>query len=213
MGPIVTRPERRALYNLPVYTAKPRFRLWPLPALLALAAVAFVSACDNAGGDIQIRLSTPTPTPEPVSPTATPQPTSTPTPTPSPNVCGENPDPAPAALLQVQEPEPGTKVKSPLHVRGWGSEIGKQEIGVLVALINKDGDVEKTVSVPPQPRVGRVAAPGLKVTDNTRPFGADILTDDLELEEETPFCIWAFVETTESGVPKDIVQVPVIVVP
>jgi len=58
-----------------------------------------------------------------------------------------------------------------------------------------------------------VAAQGIHVTDNTRPFGADLLVEDLDIEEETPFCIWVFVETTASGIPKDIVQVPVIIVP
>jgi predicted small secreted protein len=189
-------------------------RMRPLPAI-AVAAVALVMACNTSGGgdDIDIRISSPTPTPIPASPTATATPTPKPTPTPGPNVCGRNPDPAPAAVLQVQAPEPGDKVKSPFHVRGWGSEIGNQDIGALVALVDKDGDVKKTVSVPPQPRQGRVAAPGIKVTENTRPFGADLLVDDLDITEETPFCIWAFVETTESGIPKDIVQVPVIIVP
>lgn len=187
---------------------------WPLLAIGAATVVCIGLACNEGNGgddDIGIRLSSPTPTPVPASPTVGPSPTPTPTPSPGPEVCGRNPDPAAASVLQVQDPKPEEKVKSPIHVRGWGSEIGADNRGVVVALVDRDASVKTTVEAPPQPRTGRVAAPGIKVTDNTRPFGADLLVTGLEAE--TRYCIWVFLETTSAGAAKQIVQVPVTVEP
>ena len=187
---------------------------WPFGVLLTVVAVSVGLACNNGDGTertVVITFATPTAT---SVPTATPTPAPTPTPTPTPlgaDVCGVNPDPAPVSVLQVQEPQPLEKVGNPIHVRGWGSRIGRENIGVAVALIDASGDPLPPLEVPPQPRAGRVAPPGLKITKNTTPFAADLLVDGLS--EETPFCIWVFSETTEEGVPKQVVQVPVTVSP
>ncbi len=187
--------------------------VWPL--LIPLGLVAMWLACNGSNGPVRtvdITLATPTPTPIP-TPTAvpTPSPTPTPTPTPTPDVCGANPDPAPPSLLQVEEPEPRTQVRLPFHVRGWGSTIGRDEMGVVVAVIDRDGGIVQVLDVPPHPRVNRIAPRGIENTDFLRPFAADILLTDLA--GPTPFCIWVFPETDEEGNPKGVLQIPVVVAP
>jgi hypothetical protein len=187
--------------------------LWLLMALLATAVVLLGLAC-NGGGDMEptivITFASPVPTPIP-TPTPTATPTPTPTPTPGPEICGVNPDPAPASVLQVQEPQPGQRVKNPFHVRGWGSEIGFEDRGVVVALVDVQGNPLPPLEAPPQPRASRVAPPGLEVTEFTRPFAVDILLSGLETA--VPYCLWVFLETTEEGIAKQVVQVPLIVTP
>jgi len=189
--------------------------VWPLGALLAAALTALAIACgggSDAERTIVIRLPTPTATAIPTAtPTLAPSPTPTRTSTPSPNVCGFNPDAAPPSLLQVQEPAPEAKVANPFHVRGWGSEIGFEDRGVVVAIINKDGDPVLSKDVKPESKAGRIAPPGLDTSGNPAPFATDILLTDLR--EQAPFCIWVFTETTEDGQPKHVVQVPVTVLP
>ncbi len=196
---------------MPVRKARIR-SWWPLGALLLAAAVASLAlACSGGGDSIEITFASPTATAEPEPPTPTPTPSPTATPTPTPDVCGPNPDPASAQVLQVEEPKPGDRVKSPFHVRGWGSEIGLDSNGVVVALVDAAGNPKPTLDAPPQPRTGRVAPPGLKVTANTAPFGVDLLVPNLT--SPTAFCVWAFASTDEQGNAKQVVQVPVIVAP
>lgn len=189
--------------------------VWPLGALLAAALVALAIACgggSDAERTIVIRLPTPTATAIPTAtPTLAPSPTPTRTSTPSPNVCGVNPDAAPPSLLQVQEPRPEAKVENPFHVRGWGSEIGFEDRGVVVAIINANGDPVLDKDVRPESKASRIAPPGLDTSGNPAPFATDILLTDLR--DQTPFCIWVFTETTEDGQPKHVVQVPVTVLP
>ncbi len=187
--------------------------LWPLMALLASAVVFLGLACNGSGDGertIGITLTSPTPTPI-TTPTLTPTPTPTPTPTASPKICGVNTDAVPPSVLPVQEPQPGQQVKNPFHVRGWGSEIGFEETGVVVALVDAQGNPLPPLEAPPQTRANRVAPPGLKVTEFTRPFAVDILLS--ELETDTSYCLWVFLETDEVGRPKGVVQVPVVVTP
>jgi hypothetical protein len=185
-----------------------------LVALLITAVMFLGLACNGGGGEeptIVITLTSPTATPI-STPTPSPTPTPTPTSTPSPNVCGVNPDPASPSVLQVEEPEPGQQVKNPFHVRGWGSSRVFHEIGMVVAVINADGELVRVmVDVPPQPRAHRALPRGLKNTDFTHPFAVDVLLTDLA--GSTPLCLWAFLETDEEGNPKQIVQVPVILTP
>ena len=199
---------------------KPRYVL-ALGAILAVALAALAIAC-SGGGDaertIVIRLPTATAISEvTTTPTVAPSPTPTRTPTPS-NVCGANPDAAPPSLLQVQEPAPEAKVANPFHVRGWGSEIAQDNRGVVVAVINAagvplpvGGDKDTSKDVPPEPKAGRIAPPGLTTTGHPAPFATDVLLTGLS--EQAPFCIWVFTETTEDGRPKSVVQVPITVLP
>ena len=188
-------------------------------ALLAAAAVLLGLACGgNGDGEQNIEISFSSPTPTPVTtPTATPTPLTSPSPTPLRNVCGSNPNPALVSELQVQEPQPDERVKSPLHVRGWGSEIALDNSGVVVAVIDVNGDPltlngdDTSKGVPPESRAGRIAAPGISVTEFTAPFATDILIEGLRAP--TPYCIWVFLATTPEGFPRKVVQVPVIVIP
>jgi hypothetical protein len=189
--------------------------VWPLGVVLAVALAALAIAC-NGGSDaektIVIRLPTPTATSIPtVTPTLAPSPTPSATPTAGPDVCGFNPDAAPPSLLQVQEPAPEAKVPNPFHVRGWGSEIGFEGRGVVVAIINKDGDPVVSKDVKPESKAGRIAPPGLETKGHPAPFATDILLTGLK--EQAPFCVWVFTETTAEGEPKHVVQVPITVLP
>ncbi len=195
---------------------------WPLGVLLAVVAVSVGLACngdDDTERNVVITLTSPTPITIP-TPTVTPTPTPAPTPTPTPlaDVCGVNPDPAPASVLQIQAPPPRERVTNPFHMRGWGSEIGFENTGVAVALIDAKGDpialdgagsISKNVA--PESRAGRVAPPGLTVTDFTAPFATDMLVQGLSTD--TPFCIWVFLGTTEEGIPKQVLQVPIVISP
>ena len=189
--------------------------VWPLGVILAAALAALAIACgggNDAERTIVIRLPTPTATSAPTAtPTLAPSPTATHTPTPGPNVCGFNPDPAPASVLQVQEPAPETKVPNPFHVRGWGSEIGFEDRGVVVAIINANGEPILDKDVRPESKAGRIAPPGLTTTGHPAPFATDILLTGLR--DQAPFCIWVFTETTDDGRPKNLVQVPITVLP
>ncbi|MCH7576367.1 MAG: hypothetical protein IH822_01010 [Chloroflexi bacterium] len=173
-------------------------------------------ACNGDGEPEQtivISFTTPTVVPTATS-TPTPDPTRTPTPTPTPNpdVCGVNPDPAPASLLQVQEPQPGENVRASFHLRGWGSTESFQQIGVGVAVINAGGDVVKVLDpVPAQPRAFRALPSGLENTDLSSPFAVDIQIPGLA--GPTSFCLWVFLDTDPEGLPKGVLQVPVLVTP
>src|SRR3990170_674390 len=196
--------------------------VWPLGVILAVALAALAIACgggSDAERTIDIRLPTATATSIPVAtPTIAPSPTPTRTPTPGPNVCSPNPDDAPPSLLQVQEPAPEAKVGNPFHVRGWGSEIAQDNRGVVVAVFNAagaplpvSGNKDTSKEVPPEPKAGRIAPPGLTTTGHPAPFATDILLTGLR--EQTRFCIWVFTETTEDGRAKHVVQVPITVLP
>jgi hypothetical protein len=173
-------------------------------------------ACNGDGEPertIVISFTTPTVVPTATS-TPTPDPTRTPTPTPAlaADVCGVNPDPAPASLLQVQEPQPGENVRASFHLRGWGATESFQQIGVGVAVINAGGDVVKVLDpVPAQPRAFRALPSGLENTDLSSPFAVDIQIGNLT--GPTSFCLWVFLDTDPEGLPKGVVQVPVLVAP
>ena len=196
--------------------------IWPVAAIAVTAVAALAVACDG-GGDaektISIRLPTATATSAATAtPTPGPSPTPRPTPTAGPNVCGPNPDPAPASLLQVQEPAPESKVPNPFHVRGWGSEIGFEDRGAVVAVINAAGDPlpvsgakDTSKEVRPESKAGRIAPPGLDTKASPAPFATDILI--VGLREQASVCIWVFTETTADGKPRHVVQVPITVLP
>jgi hypothetical protein len=143
-------------------------------------------------------------------PRRTPIPSITPSPTPL-KVCAPNPDPAAFELLQVQEPSTEQRVKVPFHVRGWGSNIGFEGRGLALAVVNAKQEVTQVLDLPPQPREYRIAPGGLKVTEFTQPFAADVVINGVT--EPTPYCLWLYLEATASGSPRGVVQIPVIVTP
>ncbi|MDO8615060.1 MAG: hypothetical protein Q7T33_04925 [Dehalococcoidia bacterium] len=185
-------------------------------ACVLAVLVALPLACGGGGGESQqppaglvIVPLTPTGqvTPRPRK-TAAPSPTPTASPL---KVCATNPDPASPKLLQVGQPLPEQQVKIPFYVSGWGSNIGFQDTGVALSVVDAKQTVLQSLDLPPQPREFRVAPPGLEITDFTRPFGADIVVNNVK--EPTPYCLWVYQETTETGQPKGVVQVPVLVLP
>jgi hypothetical protein len=185
--------------------------------VLGLLAALITGACTGGGsgdGEPPEGISVIVTSPRETTPAerSTPSPTPTPTPSPTPlRVCGPNPDPADPKQLQVIEPSPDARVKIPFHVRGWGSTIGKDNIGVALAIVDARQQVLQVLDLPPQPRTYRVVPPGLEITEFTRPFAADVVLDPVR--EPTPICLWVYQETTEDGTPKDVVQVQVVVMP
>ncbi|TMB93494.1 MAG: hypothetical protein E6J42_12805 [Chloroflexi bacterium] len=200
---------------------RPTKYLPSLPALLAGSAVVFVSllavscgggddaASAGASPDVVISFPSATGNVTPI-PRRTPTPTVSPSPSPL-KVCAPNPDPAQPKLLQVQDPQPGQQVKVPFYVRGWGSNIGFENKGVALAIVNVKQEVKQVLDLPPQPRNYRIAPPGMEITENTKPFGADIVINNIT--EPTPYCLWVYQETTAEGTPKGVVQVPIMVLP
>jgi hypothetical protein len=126
-------------------------------------------------------------------------------------VCAPNPDPAAFSLLQIQEPSPEQRVKVPFHVRGWGSNIGFEQRGVALAIVNAKQEVTQVLDLPPQPREFRIAPGGMQVTEFTQPFAADVVINGVT--EPTAFCLWIYLEATASGSPKGVVQIPIVVTP
>jgi hypothetical protein len=184
----------------------------------AAVAVALVLLAACGGGDdvqdaspsgIVVVVATPS-TPKTPVPRKSATPTVTPSPTPL-QVCGANPDPASPKILQVQEPAPQQQVRVPFHVRGWGSNIGVDNQGVALAVVDAKQTVQQVLDLPPEPRQFRVPPPGLEITDNTRPFAADVVINGITAP--TAYCLWVYQATTAGGSPRGVVQVPVLVVP
>jgi hypothetical protein len=174
-------------------------------ATLGLALIGL--ACNGGGSgttgdDIDIVITSPTPTPTP-----TPVPTATPTPTPIPSVCGFNPDVAGQGEMQVQEPQPLAKVKSPFHVRGWGSAIAKT--GVQVSIVDEQANVLKIRNVAASPSEGQIPPPGLNMTDTTAPFAIDMAHP---VESSQPVCLWVF-QQGPGGEITNVVLVPLLLEP
>lgn len=217
---LATLSVRRALYICATRVCSYGVDMIQKKCLIAIASVAIlisVLACGNGdaapnGGDptdVLVVITTPTTEPTLITRrTATPTPAPTPTPL---QVCAPNPDPAPPALLQIEEPKPEVQVRVPFHVRGWGSNIGFENRGVALAIVNGKQEVLQVLDLPPQPRTFRKAPDGLQITDNTRPFAADVVIQNIK--EPTPFCIWVYLEADAAGKPKGVVQLPIIVVP
>ncbi|MEO8456310.1 MAG: hypothetical protein ABI559_00730 [Chloroflexota bacterium] len=140
--------------------------------------------------------------------------TLTPSPTPSATplqVCAPNPDPADPKLLQTEEPLPNSQVGVPIFVRGWGSDIIRDNKGVVLAVVDQKQSVVQVNNLPAQPRDYRVPPPGLEVTDFTAPFAADIIINNVN--EPTPYCLWIYLNTDDAGHAKQVLQIPVIVLP
>ena len=143
-------------------------------------------------------------------PRRTPEPTPAPTPTPL-QVCAPNPDPAPSKILRVQEPHAEQQVKIPFQMRGWGSNIGQDNRGVALGIVDVRQTVVQVLNLPPQPNTYRLPPPDLERKHNTRPFAADVVISGIK--EPTSYCLWVYLETTPEGRPRGVVQVPIVVVP
>ena len=194
-----------------------RMRMWHITGVAVVVLGIFAADC--GGGDSEARpvssdLEGVIVTPSPGAPTALPRRTEEPTPAPTPTpleVCAPNPDPAPSRVLQVQEPQPQQQVKIPFHIRGWGANIGKDNRGVAIGIVDAKQTVVQVLNVPPQPNTYRLPPSDLERNDNTRPFGADVVIGGITAP--TPYCLWIYQETTPEGRPRVVIQVPVVVVP
>ena len=81
-----------------------------------------------------------------------------------------------------------------------------------MAVVNEKQEVVQVLNnVPPQPRDYRMPPPGLEITQDTRPFEADIVLTGVS--GPTALCVWVYLATTAEGTPKSVVQVPVLVSP
>jgi hypothetical protein len=178
--------------------------------------IAGLVACDSGEADesqqtpeVAVVINTPLGSVTPrARKTPTPSPTATATPL---QVCAPNPDPASPKVLQVEEPQKDAQVSIPVHVRGWGSNIGQDNRGVTLAVVDQKQAVLQVVNLPPLPREFRVAPQGMEITEFTRPFAADVVLQ--EVKEPTPYCIWIYQETTPEGRARGVVQIPVILKP
>jgi hypothetical protein len=194
-----------------------RYRASLIGGLLLLAIAVLVASCgggDSEAGSPNEDLGGIIVTLTPGQATALPRRTSTPSaaPTPSPlQVCAPNPDPAPPKQLQIMEPHPEQQVKIPFHVRGWGSNIGQDNRGVALGIVDSNQKVVQVLNLPPQPNTYRLPPPGLDRTEHTRPFGADIVIQGVTAP--TPYCLWIYQSTTADGRPRGVVQFPIVVVP
>src|SRR3990172_7225138 len=173
-------PMRCRLQMIP---ARPHRAPWlqVFAAWFALLALALVVACGGGGGSSSggegtpdLLVSFPSPSGDVTPrPRKTPIPSESPSPTPL-KVCAPNPDPAQPSVLQVEDPKPEQQVKVPFHVRGWGANIGFQNQGVAVAVVNAKQETVQVLDLPPQPRTFRIAPAGLGITEFTRPFGVGV---------------------------------------
>jgi hypothetical protein len=187
-------------------------------ATIAIAAVVgtllLVVACGGGGEapsqtpEVSVSVITPSGNTTPrARRTATPSPTPTGTPL---EVCAPNPDPAPPSLLQIIEPAAGEQVRIPVHVRGWSSAFAPGST-VSLAIVDERQNAIQVNHLQPQPRDYRIAPPGLDINDNAYPFAADLLLNDVTAP--TPYCLWAYLNVTEEGRARQVVQVPVIFLP
>jgi hypothetical protein len=191
-------------------------RLWQIVALTAVGAAALLAtACGNGNDevtptpDVQVIVNSPTGSVTP-RPRRTPTPSASPSPTPL-EVCAPNPDPAQPAVLQVEQPLPEAQASIPVHVRGWGSNIGENNLGVTLSIVDQRQNVVQVNKLPPLPREYRVPPRGLTVTEFTRPFAADVVLPNVTAP--TPYCLWVYLATTEQGRAQQVVQVPIVVLP
>jgi hypothetical protein len=190
---------------------------WLSAGVTGVVLAAFSASCGGGNSeagppsnDLQAVIVTPSPGAPTALPRKTPEPTPAPTPTPL-QVCAPNPDPAPPKVLQVQEPHPEQRVKIPFHIRGWGANIGKDNRGLAVGIVDAQQKVVQVLNLPPQPNQYRLPPGDLERNENTRPFAADIVISGITAP--TPFCLWVYQETTPEGRPRGVVQLPIVVEP
>jgi hypothetical protein len=190
---------------------------WLLAGALALLVGLGATGC--GGGDSEARpaisdlagvIVTPTPGAPTALPRRTAEPTAAPTPTPL-QVCAPNPDAASTKVLQVLEPHAEQRLKIPFHIRGWGSNIGKDNRGLAVGIVDANQKVVQVLNLPPQPNEYRLPPADMERNENTKPFAADVVITGIK--EPTPYCLWVYLETTPEGRPRGVAQIPIVVEP
>jgi Immunoglobulin-like domain of bacterial spore germination. len=174
-----------------------------LTALAGLVALGVACSSD----DTTSRSQTATPTHSPsASATSTPQATAaatstatvahTATPSPIANVCQTNPSPATSDQTVVNQPTPGDQVTSPLTVSG---QIAAFEAQFNIAIKDAAGNDIATV-----PDVFSSQGQTLAPFSTSVPF---------TVASQTPACLWVFDLSAMSGLPVQVVQVPITLMP
>jgi hypothetical protein len=174
--------------------------------LTALAGlVALGVACSSGDNTSGTQTATATHSPA-ASATSTPQATATATPTatvantattsPIANVCQTNPSPATSDQTVVNQPQPGAQVTSPVTVSG---QINAFEAQFNIAIKDAAGNDIATV-----PDVFASQGQTLAPFSTTVPF---------TVASQTPACLWVFDLSQMSGLPVQVVQVPITLVP
>ncbi|MGE3601653.1 MAG: BsuPI-related putative proteinase inhibitor, partial [Dehalococcoidia bacterium] len=116
----------------------------------------------------------------------------------APNVCGQNPSPPDPAdpSIRVWDPVPGVHTVSPSTIRG---EARVFEANVRFALKDaQGGDIAQGFTTAAQ------GAPALAPFEGTLAFSVN---------QETPACLWVFEESARDGSPRNVVQIPLTLVP
>jgi hypothetical protein len=173
-----------------------------LTVLAALAALAVAcSSGDNSGTQTAPATHTASASstaPATLAPTVTPTATVANTATPSPiaNVCQTNPSPATSDQTVVNQPQPGAQVTSPVTVSG---QINAFEAQFNIAIKDAAGNDIATV-----PDVFSSQGQTLAPFSTSVPF---------TVASQTPACLWVFDLSQMSGLPVQVVQVPITLVP
>ena len=161
-------------------------------AFVALLVLSF--ACKD-DGEVEVL-----PSPEvTTSPTDTGAAGASPTPTPEDGddlgVCLDNPDPATSEVVIVDEPSADDAVTSPLTVSGQFAAFEAQfNITIFDAAGNPIVDVSAMTAE------GQVLSP----------FSEDV---EFDVDEETPACLWVHQLSARDGLPSQVVQVPLTLLP
>ena len=115
-----------------------------------------------------------------------------------PNVCGANPSPPNAAdpSVRVSAPAAGARVVGPLRIAGLARVF---EASVALELRGPAGE-----TIARGYTMAREGAPALA------PFEGTL---DFTVATETPACLWVFEESAADGRPRNVVQVPLVLLP
>jgi hypothetical protein len=111
------------------------------------------------------------------------------------DVCADNPDPATEETTQVDEPVEGDSLSSPITVRG---RVAAFEATFRITLY--DEDKNQLADITGMSSEGQTLAP----------FEEQI---SFSVTEETPACLWVYEASARDGLPINVVQIPVILIP
>jgi hypothetical protein len=173
-----------------------------LTALAGLVALGVACSSDDNTTAIASHPPAVSATPPAISATATPQTTPiatvarTASPSPIANVCQTNPSPATSDQAVVNLPQPGDQVTSPMTVSG---NINAFEAQFNIAIKDASGTDIATV-----PDVFSSQGQTLAPFSTSVPF---------TVTSETAACLWVFDLSQMSGLPIQVVQVPITLMP